>query len=75
MMRTSPIAARIITVAPKKCIGNGTPFREPRGLLKAVTTSTISTNATPAATASAAPLIGFVHGDTARTAVSAVSTE
>jgi hypothetical protein len=30
-MRTSPAAARIMTVARKKCIGNGTPLRKPPG--------------------------------------------
>src|SRR5207244_5634825 len=31
MMRTSPVAARIITPAMKKCITNGTPLSKPRG--------------------------------------------
>src|SRR5579859_1626754 len=37
MMRTSPVAARMKTVARKKYIGNGTPLRKPPGRLKAFT--------------------------------------
>src|SRR2546423_1790335 len=72
IMRTSPVAAMIKTVARKKNIGNGTPLRKPRGLLKAFTPPATSTSASPIATVSAATLIPRVHDDMGRTVVSAV---
>ena len=58
----------------KKNITNGTPLRKPRGLLKAVTPSTMSTSASPTAIVSAPALIRRVHDDIGRTVVSAVPT-
>src|SRR5215813_12586016 len=64
IMRTSPVAARIITPAMKKCITNGTPLSKPRGRLKAFTPPAMSTSASPTATVSAATLLQRVHADT-----------
>ena len=75
IMRTSPVAARIITPAMKKSIMKGTPLSKPRGLLKAFTPPAMSTSASPTATINAATLLRRVHDDTGRTVVSAVLTK
>jgi hypothetical protein len=75
MMRTSPIAASVMTVATKNCMKNGTPERTRPGRLKVTAPATNETSANPNANPSAATLMRRVHGDAGRTVVSAVATK
>jgi len=68
--RTSPAAARSMTVARKKditpIVRNGTPPGDTPGLLKAFTPPTMEPSASPTTTVSAAALRRRVHGQCGR---------